>query len=68
MREGKGVRLHTIIDMAKIMPPPLKTIVECEERSFGLSMILHLSAILKYSNSAANNMAAIIKYVIQLDI
>jgi len=50
-------------DIAKIIPPPLNTIVECELRSLGLSMILHLSAILKYTNSAMINITAIIPYV-----
>ena len=46
----------------KMIPPPRSTIVECELRSFGLSIILHLSAILKYTNSATTSSTAIIIY------
>ena len=38
---------HTTIDRLKIIPPPRSTSVECDERSLGLSMILHLSAMRK---------------------
>ncbi len=51
------------IDSVKNTPPPRNTIVVCDERSLGLSMMLHLSAILKYSNSAASSSTAIIMYV-----
>ena len=54
---------QAIIEIVKITPPPRNTIVECELRSLGLSMMLHLSAILKYSNSAASSSTAIIMYV-----
>ena len=50
-------------DSVKIMPPPRRTIVECDERSFGLSIMLNLSAILKYANSIANSTVNMIKYV-----
>lgn len=50
----------------KIIPPPRSTILLCEERWFGLSMMLHLSAMRKYTNSAARSRAVIIKYVSQV--
>ena len=43
-------RRHTAqatIERLKIMPPPRSTIDECDDRSFGLSMMLKWSAILK---------------------
>ena len=54
------------MDMANIMPPPRNTIVECDDLSFGLSMILHLSAILKYTSSATKSSTAIIKYFVHI--
>ena len=54
---------HTIMDSEKIIPPPRSTMVECYDRSFGLSMMLKWSAILKYTSSAINKIAAIITYV-----
>ena len=55
---------QTNIEMANITPPPRSTIVVCELRSFGLSMMLKWSAILKYTSSASNSSTAIIPYVI----
>ncbi|MGM9794710.1 MAG: hypothetical protein ACI3ZZ_00605 [Candidatus Aphodosoma sp.] len=43
-----------------IMPPPRSTIVEWLDRSFGLSIILHLSAMRKYANSKAKRIMKII--------
>lgn len=54
---------HTRMEMAKIIPPPRSTMLVCELRWLGLSMMLHLSAILKYSSSAAKSMTAIITYI-----
>jgi hypothetical protein len=45
-------------------PPPLNVIAVCEERSFGLSMILKRSATLKYNNSITKSAANINMYVI----
>ena len=33
---------HTIIDTEKTIPPPRSTIVVCELRSFGLSIMLNV--------------------------
>ena len=46
-----------------MMPPPLNTIVEWELLSLGLSMMLHLSAMRKYTSSATSSIIAIIMYV-----
>lgn len=54
--------IHTRMEMAKMMPPPRSTIVVCELRWLGLSMMLHLSAILKYNSSVANSSTTMIKY------
>ena len=43
--------LHTHAPIRKIMPPPLNTIVECDDLWFGLSIMLNLSASLRYTNS-----------------
>ena len=52
------------MEMAKMIPPPRRTIVLWLDRSFGLSMMLHVSAILKYTSSATIKIAEIINYVI----
>lgn len=49
-----------------MIPPPRSTMLLCEERWLGLSMMLHLSAMRKYTNSAARSRAVIIKYVSQV--
>ena len=41
------ITAHIIMDKLKMTPPPLNTVVEWELLSFGLSMILHLSAMRK---------------------
>ena len=45
----KALQIHS--DNRKIRPPPLRTMLEWELLSFGLSIILNLLAILKYANS-----------------
>lgn len=39
--------LHIHAPIKKMMPPPRNTIVEWDDRSLGLSMMLHLSAMRK---------------------
>lgn len=50
----------------KMIPPPRSTMLLCEERWFGLSMMLKRSAMRKYTNSAARSRAEIIKYISQV--
>ena len=47
--------LHTQALSKKITPPPRSTIVECDDLSFGLSIMLYLSAMRKYTISATNS-------------
>ena len=47
--------LHTHAPIRKIMPPPLNTIVECDDLWFGLSIMLYLSAMRKYTSSARSS-------------
>ena len=49
-----------------MIPPPRSTMLLCEERWFGLSMMLKRSAMRKYTNSAARSRAEIIKYISQV--
>jgi hypothetical protein len=41
--------------IGKIIPPPLKVMEVCDDLELGLSMILYLSAILKYKSSIPTN-------------
>ena len=60
----KAAHIHS--PSTKMIPPPRSTMLLCEERWLGLSMMLHLSAMRKYTNSAAISRAVIIKYVSQV--
>ena len=57
----KAAHIHS--PSTKMMPPPRSTMLLCEERWLGLSMMLHLSAMRKYTNSAARSRAVINKYL-----
>lgn len=60
----KAAHIHS--PSTKMIPPPRSTMLLCEERWLGLSMMLHLSAMRKYTNSAARSRAVIIKYISQV--
>src|SRR5690606_38213824 len=48
--------------------PPLKVMAVCEERSFGLSMILNRSAIRKYKSSTINNTKNTMRYIMFINV